>query len=160
MVCPRFLSLGPSTLSRALVPACPFLSQSPPTLVRTDIYQREEFGAINSLALSGAPPSAAMPYSLRPVCSCLLSRAQSVKSPMSEICMTCLVLTPRAPGTVLDLVRMLLWWLREVSGQEPALQGCHVVAKPEVVEDNKIIVGDEEAAMYGDPPAVKRGRRE
>lgn len=71
-----------------------------------------------------------------------------------------LVFNRRAPKTVLDLAKNSLGRLRELPGQEGALQGHNAVPKPEVGELNEIKDEDEEAVLYADRQPVKRSRPE
>lgn len=115
---------------------------------------------INPSALAEVSSSAGTLHLVLPVHSRSLSDAENDEPLMREMRSACFFLSPPASETVPGLVKMSLAWLRELLGQERALQGRHAVPKPEVGEAIEIKDENEEALVYWDTRPVNRSRRE
>lgn len=82
----------------------------------------------------GATPSARKLYSVHPVHSRPLPKADDVEPLVHETRSACFLLSRCASETIFDPAEMSLGWVRRILGQKRALQGHRTVPRREVGE--------------------------
>lgn len=133
--------LRPHTPSTVRVSARLLKSQSHPVLVWIDFYGENELGITSLQALSKASPSVVAPSSVHPAYSRLLPETENIEPSMRESRSALSAFNPRAPETILNLVKKSRGCLCEQPGPEGWLQRRRAVPEPEA---DKVILSKDE----------------